>query len=231
MVFSPPLRSWDIRLACSLCRLTCSPLSRANRIRKTSTDRAGDAVRVGLAGRVIFCHQSGPTEVNMAACDACGTTILFGGVRDGDTRFCNQDCHANGYLALAARQIPADLIRQQADAVHHGMCPRCEGPGPVDVHTSYRVWSLLLLTSWKSRPQIACRRCGVKSQVGDALLCLFLGWWGFPWGLLVTPVQVARNIAGIVRSKPPGASPELRHIVGLEIAADALQRQASSLSP
>ena len=166
----------------------------------------------------------------MAACNACGTTILFGGVRDGETRFCNQDCHAKGYLVFAARQVPPDLIRQQADAIHRGMCPRCQGPGPVDVHTSYRVWSALLLTSWKSRPQIACRRCGVKSQLGDSLFSAVLGWWGFPWGLVITPLQIGRNVIGMFRTPPIGASPELQHAVSLEIAAAALHSQAPQIT-
>jgi len=168
-------------------------------------------------------------EAGMAACGACGTTILFGGVNDDGTRFCNAKCHAQAELVFAARHIPPDLVRREAETVHRGMCPKCEGPGPVDVHTSHQVWSLLLLTSWKSTPQIACRRCGVKSQVGDALFSFFLGWWGFPWGLVVTPVQITRNVLAMFRKPAPGPSADLERIVGLEIASQSI-RNAQRIS-
>jgi hypothetical protein len=164
----------------------------------------------------------------MSACATCNTTILFGGVKDGDTRFCNENCHANGYLVFAARQIPPAIVRQTAESVYYGMCPKCEGPGPVDVHTSHRVWSFLLLTSWKSTPRVTCRRCGVKSQVGNAIFSFFLGWWGFPWGFVMTPVQLTRNLTAIFRTQTAGPSPELERMIGLEIAADAIRGEQSA---
>ncbi len=162
----------------------------------------------------------------MASCSACGTTILFGGTRDGDLRFCNAGCSRKGFLVRVASQIPPDAIRETATAIYHGRCPRCEGPGPVDVHTSYRVWSALLLTSWQSRPQISCRSCGRKSQAADAVFSLFLGWWGFPWGFLVTPVQVGRNIAGMFSRRGEHApSKELEQAAGMAMASHAIQQQ------
>jgi hypothetical protein len=164
----------------------------------------------------------------MAACAACGTTIIFGGSRDGELRFCNATCHRKGYLVRVAQSIPADVIAQQTAAIYHGRCPRCEGPGPVDVHTSYRIWSALILTSWQSRPAIACRRCGRKQQAADAAFSLFLGWWGFPWGLVMTPVQVGRNVIGIFKStsehKP---SANLERATGMLIASEIAKRQAA----
>lgn len=165
----------------------------------------------------------------MAQCDACGSTILIGGVRDQDLRFCNSDCHGRGYLVQIARQIPRDVVVQQSTAVYHGRCPQCEGDGPVDVHTSYRVWSALLVTSWRSLPQISCKRCGVKSQLVSALYSLFLGWWGFPWGFVMTPVQIVRNVVGTVRRSPAdGPSPGLEKMMSMLIAGQALEHHAQS---
>jgi hypothetical protein len=162
----------------------------------------------------------------MASCSACGTTILFGGTRDGDLRFCNAQCGQKGFLVRIANQIPPDAIREATTSIYHGTCPKCHGPGPVDVHTSYRVWSALLMTSWQSRPQISCRSCGRKRQASDAVFCLFLGWWGFPWGLLVTPVQVGRNIAGMFSSRGEHApSKELEQAAGMLMASHAVQQQ------
>ena len=118
----------------------------------------------------------------MAKCAYCGTTILFGGKRDGDLRFCNQKCFQKSDVVRFAQRLPDDVVQKEAATVHQGTCPRCQGPGPVDVHVSYRVWSAIHVTQWSSRPQISCRSCGVKSKVRDMLYCLALGWWGVPWG-------------------------------------------------
>src|SRR5262245_1613216 len=83
----------------------------------------------------------------MAKCGYCGTTILFGGARDGDVRYCNADCQQRGAVAAVAQHVPDQLVSEQVWKVHQGVCPRCGGRGPVDVHTSYRVWSALVLTS------------------------------------------------------------------------------------
>lgn len=158
----------------------------------------------------------------MAACDYCGTTILFGGKRDGNLRFCNEECQRKGVVAVAAQQMPDDFVSEQVRQVHQGACPRCGGAGPVDVYTSHRVWSALALTSWSSRPHIVCKSCGMKAQVGDAVFCLALGWWGFPWGLIVTPVQITRNLAGLFRSESAEPSPQLEHFIRMHIAASGM---------
>jgi hypothetical protein len=46
---------------------------------------------------------------------------------------------------------------------------------------------------------VSCKSCGDKSQIGGILSSALLGWWGFPWGLIMTPVQICRNIAGMMR--------------------------------
>lgn len=162
----------------------------------------------------------------MAACSACNTTILFGGVTDGADRYCNAECHGQGFLVRAASQIPGFVLQRETDAVYRGSCPRCQGPGPVDVHNSYRVWSALLMTSWRTSPHVSCRGCGVKSQIFDTIFSLALGWWGFPWGFIMTPVQVVRNIVAMTRSTPPTPSPELRRVVSIMLAASSMRQPA-----
>ena len=162
----------------------------------------------------------------MATCDACGTTILFGGVKSADLRFCNAKCQAKGALLSLARQLPPDLIKQQTSSVYHGSCPKCHGPGPVDVHTSYLVWSALVVTSWKNTPQVSCKSCGVKSQLGNAAASLLVGWWGFPWGLVMTPVQIVRNVVGAMRhGSADGPSPNLERVVSMTIAAQVAKQR------
>lgn len=157
----------------------------------------------------------------MAKCDYCGTTIVFGGARDGNLRFCNDRCRQNGALIRASQQLPNEVVQQHLWAVFQGLCPKCGGNGPVDVHTSYRVWSALYLTSWNSRPEVCCRSCGTKKQLGDTAFCLFLGWWGFPWGIVMTPVQLCRNISGVFGGALTNPSPQLERFVRMHLAAQA----------
>jgi len=160
----------------------------------------------------------------MTNCDYCGTTILFGGQQAGGLRFCNAQCASKGQLIVLSRQLPTSVVQQQVWAVHQGACPQCKGPGPVDVHTSYRVWSALIMTQWSSRPRVSCRGCGVKAKIGDALVSLFVGWWGFPWGLIMTPVQIGRNLVGMA-SAPDATKPsdKLDTIVRTMLVTRAMQ--------
>jgi len=166
----------------------------------------------------------------MATCPYCNSMIVFGGVRDGDLRFCNQKCHQAGALIRLARTVSADDVRKRVDAVHQGACPKCQRVGSVDVHTSHSVWSALIMTTWKSTPQVSCLSCGKKAKLKATLSSLFLGWWGFPWGLVWTPVQIGRNLWGLTQSPSSFApSEQLERIVRLSMAAE-LQR-AGALPP
>lgn len=169
----------------------------------------------------------------MAKCSYCGSTLLFGGVKEGDRRFCNAECHQGGQLLDLASQLPDGQVREHVQAVHQGSCPLCDGPGPVDVHTGYRVWSAVILTSWKNTPRVSCTSCGRKNQLRDGLFSLLVGWWGFPWGLVMTPVQLLRTLAAMSRPPDPYApSPELERMVRLALAAavvrGARERSASA---
>ena len=91
----------------------------------------------------------------MATCATCGSTILFGGARLGEFRFCNSNCLARGRPLTIAREIPDNIVTDLARRIHSGQCPKCQGPGPVDVHKAFSVWSAIAMTSWKTQPVIA----------------------------------------------------------------------------
>lgn len=157
----------------------------------------------------------------MASCASCGQTILFGGLTDGPYRFCKEACRANSGALQIAAQIPDDVIEEQAREIHQGACPRCNRRGPVDIHTSHRIWSILFLTSWNSEPALCCRRCGVLGQSMSLVFCVLIGWWGIPWGIIMTPVQIVRNVVGLCSPPDPRRpSNELRDFVRLTIAAN-----------
>jgi hypothetical protein len=162
----------------------------------------------------------------MASCSYCNTTIIFGGKRNGEFRFCNAKCEKNGELLIVANQLSPFDVATYVDRVHRGNCPKCAGPGPVDVHTSYRVWSALLLTSWSSRPLIGCKSCGTKQKLGDTAFSLLLGWWGLPWGVLMTPVQLTRNVFALLKEQDPTSpSTDLEKNLRLQLAAQVIERQ------
>ena len=162
----------------------------------------------------------------MATCSYCRSTILFGGKREGNLRFCSTSCQERSFLNSVVEELPAEVVEASVRSTHSGNCPKCHGRGPVDVHTSYRVWSAVVLSSCYERQQVCCSSCGWKSKMGDALFCLLLGWWGLPFGLILTPVQIGRNLAGLA-SSPDYRKPSnrLRRIVRAQLATSLLLTQ------
>src|SRR4051812_17521519 len=131
----------------------------------------------------------------MASCATCGTTILFGGVNAGGLKFCGKKCAAKNTLLTAAMAVPDDLVFSEALQVFEGKCPQCGGDGPIDLRYSHRIHSLVYISQWKSIGLISCAQCAKKKQLGSIAYCAGLGWWGFPWGIIGTPIQIARNIS------------------------------------
>lgn len=167
----------------------------------------------------------------MPSCNYCGTYLLFGGSRSqkGDA-YCSDDCLSRGVLLDFAERISPEVLESKIQEVAAGRCPQCHGPGPVDVYVSYRIWSALVLTSWSSVPRICCRSCAVKNGLSGMLYSTVLGWWGFPWGLLGTPIQLLRNLGAIAGGPKSRPSPELRKMLKVALAADLIEQMQSQES-
>ena len=64
---------------------------------------------------------------------------------------------------------------------------------------------------------------------------LGLGWRGFPWGLILTPVQITRNIIGMCAGPDPSRpSAELRKFVQVCLGAKMIaanRRNTASAPP
>ena len=101
----------------------------------------------------------------MARCDYCNSFILFGGKQKSGRTFCNDECLQEGRLMMAADRIPQHAVDDAVEEAHQGKCSLCNGPGPIDVHTSHTIWSIVALTSWKSTPYVCCRSCGRQKQL------------------------------------------------------------------
>ena len=160
-------------------------------------------------------------------CTYCGTVILLGGVKEEGGRFCNEACRASSRVEAAVQHIPPELVARAVSETAAGNCPVCAGTGPVDVFTSHRVYSAVYVTSWRSQPRISCRGCATKAQLGALLYSLLLGWWGIPWGFVMTPVQIFRNLNGLRQDPDPQRSaPLFESLVRLRLAREASAQPA-----
>lgn len=159
----------------------------------------------------------------MASCAACGRTVLFGGTKDGNFTYCNDDCYAAAVVYAVAADIPPEVVRERAMQIFGGLCPKCGSSGPVEIFSSHFIASFLVMTSFKTREHLCCVSCARKSQLMALFGSVVAGWWGFPWGILMTPVYVVKNVAALVKS-PPGLepSPALIEFVSTQLAAEAI---------
>lgn len=163
----------------------------------------------------------------MAKCAHCGK-FMIGGKKQGSLRFCNEACYQKGFLVPLAEYADPDEVEDRLRETHEQNCPVCSGPGPVDVYTSYTAWSILVMTSWQDHPQFSCARCGRKAiRRGLAVTSLF-GWWGFPFGLIVTPWQLINGVRSLAKARDSSQpSEQLQELIKLQFASE-LQAQAGA---
>jgi hypothetical protein len=168
----------------------------------------------------------------MAKCDVCGTTILFGGKTVGNYRCCSDKCVAKSPVLLKAAALTSEEVKAELDKIHQGACPQCGGPGPTDIHWAHQALSFVIMSTWSSKPTLGCKSCGRKAQIKALAITLVGGWWGFPWGLLMTPIQIVRDIAAIAGGpKPDTPSPELEKLVRTNLAERRLAEEAAGTAP
>ena len=60
----------------------------------------------------------------------------------------------------------------------------------------------------------------IVKGLGFTAISLLFGWWGFPWGIIATPIQVTRNLGGLF-SRPSAEKPSkaLANILKADMAA------------
>jgi hypothetical protein len=165
----------------------------------------------------------------MAVCDYCNKKFsLFGMYEDGYS-FCSATCRDRTRLLLKGLdRLPPQEIESYIERSRAGPCPACGGSGPIDLHQSYRVYSVIVLTSWSTRNHFVCRACARKEQLKSLGFSALFGWWGFPFGFVLTPVQIVRNIVALAGGTDPGhASQRLRNLLVLNLA----RRIAAAPSP
>lgn len=137
----------------------------------------------------------------MKTCAYCGSTIILGGAKEGDLRFCNESCHTNGIAQIGVNEISDEEVLPLALSIFHGKCPIChKHNGNVEMHKIYKIYSFILLTQWKTKPFLSCIGCGKIEQAKALVSNLLFGWWGVPWGILGTPVVIVKNVKVLISS-------------------------------
>lgn len=166
----------------------------------------------------------------MARCEYCGETILFGGVKDAGKRFCNKRCYTTWRQEVKIVVVHEDEVAHHLLNVFDGDCPVCGGRGPVDIRKAYWIWSFAVLTSWQQTAQLSCKGCGMTSNMKALAFSGLLGWWGIPFGMIVTPIMVVRNVLSILAIDKDAPSEDLESVVRLALAQnvpiDAVLRNA-----
>ena len=166
----------------------------------------------------------------MTRCENCDEWIIFGGKREGNARFCNHKClraaQEQSQVLRLAEQIPDDLLADALVELQPSGCPRCGGPGPVELYVSHTAWSPMFFTFVKNHPKVTCLSCAQKRKMVALLVCLLFGWWGLPAGVIVTPVQIVRNLRGIFTTPDPeNPSDELIDTVRWQLASEISQEE------
>jgi len=161
----------------------------------------------------------------MAPCYACGRTVAFGGVKDQGFRFCSKECHKRkaSYLRQMGNVSDSSAVAE-AERIRAGRCPRCGKNGGVDIHKSLFVWSAILITKTQENKFISCSSCARKKQAFDTLGTAALGWWGIPFGLIMTPLGVLLNIVQMVGSSRKGEPSKLLTQYAREVLARVAAR-------
>ena len=111
----------------------------------------------------------------------------------GTEKYCNGNCVARCPIYHVAKTVPDYLVQVEAEKIFKSPCPICRKARPIDVPSSHKTGSALVMTSWNSRARFSCKPCGVRSQALAAAQSLLLGRWGIPWTILGTPVTIGRN--------------------------------------
>jgi hypothetical protein len=121
--------------------------------------------------------------------------------------------------------ISDDVVRTQAMAIRRGACPQCRKSGSaVDMRTEHWVLSAIFLTRYGRRTALSCRDCGQRRNLQALGKCILLGWWGFPFGLLITPYKIFANVGEMLRKDREEPSDALRDAIRARLAASVRPR-------
>jgi hypothetical protein len=154
----------------------------------------------------------------MPVCDYCGEGYFRRKADYGSLHFCSKKCREQGKVLEILEAIPSAAVSEQIRKARLGPCPECGADAPIEAHKSYIAGSFIIATSYKTTVHICCRRCAKRHQWEAIRATMVGGWWGLPWGLIMTPTQIIRNLLAM-RSRADGhPSWDFIRIVRLNLA-------------
>jgi len=157
------------------------------------------------------------------ACSTCGSSILFGGKKAGSRKYCSKKCLNADEVGRISDSVTDNQVDDLVVQIRGSACPSCKNEGGLEMFKSYFVYSVIILTSWKEKPELSCKPCAKKRQIKDLFASFFLGWWGIPFGLIVTPIILIMNgVALIVDPSKKHPSKAIKERARLLIAQDIL---------
>jgi hypothetical protein len=165
----------------------------------------------------------------MSKCATCGKSIIAGGIRDHGFRFCSKPCHQRkaSYIAKM-RAIPDAVVKIEVEKIRHMRCARCKKNSGVEMHKSAFVWSMIFMTRFGEHKHVCCKTCALKSQAMDTVRTALFGWWGIPFGLIMTPISIVSNVSQMIitarRTQPSSA---LSEFARERLARQAAEREAA----
>jgi hypothetical protein len=88
-----------------------------------------------------------------------------------------------------------------------------------------QVISFLVATTYSKKLKVACPRCLNRAHISASTLTALAGWWGFPWGLIRTPMALYRNMRSRRTNHWPEPNDYLRSFVLARIGAITTYRE------
>lgn len=142
------------------------------------------------AHKALFRQSKGTTE-----CDYCGNSAKYMPIFDAGQRFCSKKCLHAARVSESAVDLSKVEIEQEASKIRSGACPECnQKKSPVEMRFYHMVISYIVLTRYTRKSRLCCARCGRKRNREAMLATALLGWWGFPWGVFMTPTYLIANL-------------------------------------
>lgn len=153
-------------------------------------------------------------------CDFCSNQARRSPVFDSGQRFCSQRCLRNARLLEKAVEFSNAEVLSHAKNIKNSACPMCsQHKSKVEVRYHYRIWSAGIISDWQEYRQVSCLACGRRANLKSLAYCMALGWWGLPWGPLITPAQVLANLVAMFKTHQHGEpSAELLIAARLDLA-------------
>lgn len=99
-----------------------------------------------------------------------------------------------GFIAQTKEYTISEL-ETYAEKLRKIACPICnQTHKKLNGTIAYTVKSFVFFSSFGIKPIIACPECLDKENNNSISSTLLLGWWGFPWGILKTPIYIYKNM-------------------------------------